>query len=778
MARKSSSGGILGGILLLIIAGIASIPIETWIAIAVVAGLGFVAYVFLKTKSAAPTPPPQPSPTSRAGSPQPVVSVRFSHGSRADTPTDPNVTSAQCWVPPGRAVSVGDVMIPGGMLYVGSRLPAVSGFAIEPALIDPKLSVHRLGSAATMPYWPSYSEISSDARGEYLNWLAGGRRSPVQIGCVFLFFYGLERRVLHDLGSMHEVVAAEVPHIAAEVNQLLSLYGGNNSFRQYASRFEEILKGGAQTSMKVYEQSAPEPSSSWRHLQFVHKLALGQVARDGVGLPASWAYSWLMHDEMTFLRKPAERCPDEFKRVFTALYNQRFPRGMLLPVTKTRLKLSYRPASASFGGQIELQAGQLPDVTVLERPINELRALADEAADALDPYSRFIGRNPDKRETMDAIVLKPPVLWPRESLVSLVTWVKHLGVERAMQATSLTELMRHFPNWGAINKDRAAAFASALEHFGVGMEPDVRWGGPTPSDAAPVVLFAIPHEERGKRPSSVYSAAALTMHLSTTVSAADGLSPDEERHLEESVDRMLHLQAHERLRLRAHLKWLFLSKPTLTALKKRVAGLDASQRGAIGAFVVNVAHVEGGLAHTEMKTLAKVYRLLELPEETLYREAHAAATEPVVVKPGEKATTRFKVPPKPSAAPAGATAELDAARIARLKEESARVSVLLGHIFADAEHAAVPEEPEEAPLPEPTLAGLDVEHSHFAKVLLSRDKWTRAELEDLAADRGIMLDGALEQVNEAFAEAYGEPLIEGHDPVDVNKNVLKELEAA
>ena len=63
-------------------------------------------------------------------------------------------------------------------------------------------------------------------------------------------------------------------------------------------------------------------------------------------------------------------------------------------------------------------------------------------------------------------------------------------------------------------------------------------------------------------------------------------------------------------------------------------------------------------------------------------------------------------------------------------------------------------------------------------MLLIRYKWTRAELEDLAADRGIMLDGALEQVNEAFAEAYGEPLIEGHDPVDVNKNVLKELEAA
>jgi uncharacterized tellurite resistance protein B-like protein len=347
-----------------------------------------------------------------------------------------------------------------------------------------------------------------------------------------------------------------------------------------------------------------------------------------------------------------------------------------------------------------------------------------------------------------------------------------------MHAASLAELMRHFPNWGAINKDRAGAFASALEHFGVGMEPDVRWGGPMPSDSAPVVLFSIPRDERGKKPSAVYSAAALTMHLAAAVSAADGLSVEEERHLEEHVERMLHLHGHERLRLRAHLKWLLLSKPSLTALKKRVSGLDASQRSAIGAFVVDVAHVDGDLARAEMTALAKVYRLLDLPEDSLYRDAHAAATEPVTVKPGERVAMRFKVPAKPAPAPAAAAAGLDHARIARLKYESERVSALLGAIFASEETPGVPAEPEE-PIPtEETLVGLDVEHSHFAKILLGRNIWTRAELEDLAADRGIMLDGALECVNEAFVDAYGEPLFEGDDPVEISRNVLRELEPA
>jgi hypothetical protein len=773
MAKKSS-GGMLGGVLLLVIAAVVSIPRDVWIGIAVVGGIALVAYLVLRQTRSRPT---QTSSTSSPNETDRSVRISVQLGSDFDEPSDPKVTSSQCWVPPGQAVAVGGLTIPGGMFYVGSRLPAVSAYGVESALIDPKLPVRRVGSAPVMPYWPSYSRITSEARGEYLDWLAGGRRGQVQIGCVFLFLYGLERRVLHDSSKMHDAVAAELPAIRNEVEQLLSVYDGNNSFRNYASEFLELLSLRNQASEELYKLSAPQPAG-YKRLRFVHKLALGQAARDSVGLPAGWAYSWLMHDEMTYLRKPAERCPEEFRRVFCALYNHRYPQGMRLPVNKTRLKLSYRPASASFGGRIELETGSLPDVTVLERPIGGLRELANEATDALDAYSRFVGRNPDKRNMMDAVVMLPPQLWPKESLLSLFTWLKQLGLERGKQVTSLADLMRHFPNWGAMSKDGAAAFASALEHFGVGMEPDVRWGSSTPSDSAPVVLFSIPPGERGEKASSFYAAASLTMHLATAVSSTDGLSPDEAQHLESSVEKMSHLQAHERTRLHAHLMWLFLSKPTLTALKKRVAQLDTAQRNAIGTFVVNVAHVEGDLTQDEMKILARVYRLLGLPDEILYREAHAAATEPVTVRPGDKAAKGFRVPAKPAPAPAGVRTVLDAERIARLKSESAQVSALLGEIFAETTHTDAPPEPEEAPAAEATLAGLDVEYSHLAKVLMSRDRWSRSELEDLAADIGIMLDGALERVNEAFADVYGALLTEGQDPVEINRHVLKELESA
>jgi hypothetical protein len=40
-----------------------------------------------------------------------------------------------------------------------------------------------------------------------------------------------------------------------------------------------------------------------------------------------------------------------------------------------------------------------------------------------------------------------------------------------------------------------------------------------------------------------------------------------------------------------------------------------------------------------------------------------------------------------------------------------------------------------------------------------------------------MLDGALEQINEAAFDAFDAPLCEGDDPVDVNSELLDRLEA-
>ena len=141
------------------------------------------------------------------------------------------------WIPPGESVVIAGSLVNGGMIYVGKDLKAYSGLS-DPCLINPALPIASQAdlSEREFGYWPSYSEITPRARRAYLSWLTGGRCDPAaDIGYVFLFFYGLERRAIVD-GLKDEQAQRERPAIALEIRRLLAIYAEKSfSFKRYAS---------------------------------------------------------------------------------------------------------------------------------------------------------------------------------------------------------------------------------------------------------------------------------------------------------------------------------------------------------------------------------------------------------------------------------------------------------------------------------------------------------------------------------------------------------------
>jgi hypothetical protein len=92
------------------------------------------------------------------------------------------------------------------------------------------------------------------------------------------------------------------------------------------------------------------------------------------------------------------------------------------------------------------------------------------------------------------------------------------------------------------------------------------------------------------------------------------------------------------------------------------------------------------------------------------------------------------------------------------------------------EPQAEPTPPQTSAAAEPLL-GLDDAHSSFLRLLVTRESWTRAELADAASHLELMLDGAIEQVNEASLDRWDEPLTDGDDPVEINQEVAQRLAA-
>jgi hypothetical protein len=122
---------------------------------------------------------------------------------------------------------------------------------------------------------------------------------------------------------------------------------------------------------------------------------------------------------------------------------------------------------------------------------------------------------------------------------------------------------------------------------------------------------------------------------------------------------------------------------------------------------------------------------------------------------------------------------LDPERIAALKHETARVSAILAGVFVEEAHVALAATAAPtAPVPEqPPLIGLDSAHSNFLRLLVTRVAWTRAELEEAATKLDLMLDGAMEQVNEAALDNWDEPITDGDDPVEINQELAQRLAA-
>lgn len=776
MARKSSGASGVLIVAALILAALAELIKNYWPALLIIGGAGLAVWLFRKSAAQAPTPQQDGSIALRVSvSPeQHTLASDYSYSGRQK----PTVRDGdELWLPAGKSATVSGYQLDGGLLYVGKGLAGGNDWQIEAALIDPSLPVNQRDDDYTvrkLNYWPSYSEASREARASYLNWLANGRSDPrADIGYVFLYFYGLERRALVDAASSADA-KAELPAIMREVERLLGVYSDNYSFQGYASSLLDFLKAGQE---HPHCQDSPPPLLSNRELTFAHKLCLGQISLLRNALPSEWAYMWLLADPTTRLKTAALRCPDEFKRAFIEQYAKEFGAGLLLPQNKTRLKLTHRPASPSFHGQPHLEKHfDLPDVTVLSSPMKKLQAVAETCMSQLDAYSRFIGRNPDKAESADALLELPFNLWSdqyRQPLENIRATIKTAGKPLA---TKFERLQGLFPDWHDANRQRYQSLSRALSEAGMGIEPDINFGGKLPSSDSTVVIFSDENIQSYREPSLEYGAASLTLHLAVSVSAADGEVSNEERQLLlQQLEDWLHLNESARRRLQAHLRLLMTEPPGTNNLKKRIDSLSMTARQAIGEFLAQVAKADDEVSPAEVKLLEKIFKMLGLDTQSVYSLLHGPAGAPVTVRPSEGATSGFAIPSPPKSK--GTGLELDMGRIAALHAESEKVSAILGEIFVEETAHAEPEPelPEAEDEIHDSVMGLDDEHTALVRLLCTRPEWTRDELEELAQDRGILLDGALERINEAAFDTYDQPFCEGVDSIEINKDVVKEM---
>lgn len=130
--------------------------------------------------------------------------------------------------------------------------------------------------------------------------------------------------------------------------------------------------------------------------------------------------------------------------------------------------------------------------------------------------------------------------------------------------------------------------------------------------------------------------------------------------------------------------------------------------------------------------------------------------------------------------------KLDRGRIADLEDKTKRGELLLAKIFENPENSngidveladQITGTPAKEKLELPTILGLDANLSELANRILDRPQWSRAELVLITNSLDLMLDGALEAINEASYHNLDIPLLEGDDPIEINPEVISKLKS-
>ncbi|MCP3917887.1 MAG: hypothetical protein GY711_20260 [bacterium] len=672
------------------------------------------------------------------------------------------------WVPLGAPAEVHGHELRGGV-WVGSHLPAIGGEGADPSLVDPELRVAAKPKAQDAPpptaRFVRYTELTPGARAAYLAWLAGGRRAPDAPGAwARLFLAALERRVLIDAEG-GSVTSAELAAIHAELEALLVVYGAD---RRLATKLEELadylvlrfpdaFAALVDSPPALVERPRSEPPMRLA-------LALGRHAQARMPLSHGFARAWLHYASGGKLRAAARRCPAEFEALFRARYKDRFApatdtgglAGLVPRPGSPRLQVHYQPTNAGLAWR-----SFTAESDTLEANADaalELTAFADDCAAELGALSRHHSRDAGPADLATLATLPPVVLQLRDdpALEALRGLLDEIGEPTPSLAAS--RLLELWPckQAGRPTKADCARYARLIGHLGWGVEPDVRFGGPTWRTGWELEPFAL-STSAPAAPTAGYGAAAAVANLAAAVAAADGGAAHREEwgiiaHLESALE----LSPAERERLGAHFAWTLDHPPSLAGLARKLAPLDEAQRARIARFLLEIACADGAVSPDEVALLERAYGLLGLDPAGVHADLHGLSSGS-----------------EPRSASAGAVLALDPDVLSAKQAETAEVSDLLRDVFAEVGDEPAPATPLPS-APRRSYTGLDADHSALLDALGARTTWPREEVEELARGLGLLPDGALDTLNDVAFETLGDPLWEGDDAIEIDVDLASE----
>ncbi|MBB1455704.1 TerB N-terminal domain-containing protein [Pseudoalteromonas sp. SG43-5] len=665
------------------------------------------------------------------------------------------------WLSKGQEVTIHSRKLK-GFLYVGGVMESLVGYRSEPALIctdlpviSPRTNSNEFPTDESLGYWPSYGLLSKESRGAYLDWLATDRSAGnTPIGFVFLYFYGFERFVVEN-GQDNKIGEEQFEDIFDEVLRLHKVFASNRSFAGYSANLLEFMYLVKPKLLKGKKHTLPKTRHS---LLFKLRLSEQIVATEKVD--DELALEWIKNTDQYNLKTAARRCDVEFDALFKLYYNQKFSEGMQVKPNKTKLNAEYFAASGGIPS-VKILLDSLPDPSILKAPIKKLIPIADKAAEELASYSRYLGKAGTSRDDLAALMLLPRAITnsqPSPLIEKFKKWAKAIILEND-GVTNVSEfwLQTDLPAPKAINKKESELIYNLASFADIGIAPDLRYHHAKPKLDGKLVLFTPGHGEEFV-PSHVFNQVGVALRLGAMVANIDGVVDESESsELEKLIAHDEKLTDTEKRSLKAYLTWRLVTPSDNAGLKNRLNNLGETEIEFVKRFILSIALADGNVDNKEVKQIEKLYTNLGLNKESVTSDIHQLTTSSHQLAPKSQNSSEFS---------------LDETILALHESQTTEAKNMLEKIFTSDE-----DESDYIEVSELTneVEGLDQAHSQLFEKLCAKAQWGREEVAQMCSELKLMVDGAIETINDWSFDLVDAPVIDDDGDIYIDEEIVEEI---
>ena len=622
-------------------------------------------------------------------------------------------------------------------------------------IIPKKLKANHNENYDYIGYWPSYSELNPAQRGMFLKWLSQGKNNTaIDIGYVFIYFYGLEYRVLQE--------NKDLELIAHEIIKLRRYYASNRSFQGYSESLLAYIisklndKNTAREIFKTVEPSLDKYSS-------IYRSGIHLKIRDSNVLNADDIISLIPTFENVDRSSIPKKVGEYFNQYFKIIAEKEI-KEIVSQVKPIEYRERYHSAS-NFVDKDYYYKGLR--IIVNRNMQNKLSNKWKQAIESFRPYSRKLNKY-ESREIFNLLPdkLKKTIDHPFKKQLKEIE-EKFIG-----KAVTISEIATHLGMEveEKLKSKECKQVVDTLLYEDMIIEPNAVYF--KKNYKKDDLVFLSKTENASMLNTNNYKLAALLVDLGVDLAYADDDYSDEEAqqiYLAVGSSFLDTTLEFEHLKLRVEL--YKAQKPNISGVLKKISEkLKTKSLEILGSYLVGVALADGHFTKEENKKIRVFLSKLGVKKsyvEKIYEQFGINEIfENVELKASQNNIQKGSLIPKTN------EIILDQKKLNQIELDTEKVKLVLSEIIAEEETDDTSIVKENGEIENE----LDSKYFPFLSIIIQKNKWDKKSLRDKAKEHRFMVSAAISKINEWAEERHGDYLVfENDDNFEVNTLILEDI---